>query len=217
MNVPHFDVKSPRKLKLELEKQIDQKCLELFKEEFESALSKKDGNKLCSLCANAMNALRIREHGGNNRGKLVGLIQAVIGAFFPKGDGQAWCMSFVQTCIAYAEVKTGIVSKVYASESCASVRQKSPVSLNVKGEASKEGDVWVWMYTSGSRSGLGHTGIFINWTNAQYISGARLIEGNTESGLVDGKVNRDGGGVYITLRPFLIKGMKLAAVLRPFP
>jgi hypothetical protein len=212
--IPHFNVKSPRKLREELELKIDSHCMDLFGNSFLEACKNKDANKIVYMAAVALEKMNIREHGGNNRGKLVGLIQAVIGAFFPSGDGLAWCMSAVQICVAYAERKTGIVSKMYASESCASVRGKSPVSLLVDVKDSRLGDVWVWVYTEGSRKGLGHTGIFGGWLSSDV---AQMYEGNTESGMVGGKVERDGGGFYQTQRPIKIKGMKVAAVIRAFP
>jgi len=56
----------------------------------------------------------IREKTGHNDGPMVELIQETIGGH----SHEAWCMAFVQTCLAYAELKTGVLSPILASEGC---------------------------------------------------------------------------------------------------
>jgi len=205
--LPHHVVNSPRSLPAALEALIDDEVLKSFRAEYLEAIVKKDMGALNVICCKALNNMNIREKTNNNDGYLVELIQKVCGG----KRGYAWCMYAVQTSVAWVERKTGIVSKLYASGSCASVRAKTPSSLSVKPEDSQAGDSWVWIY----ETGLGHTGTFAEWKSK--LVKAYLYEGNTTKGLgKDGKINREGGGYYLTERAFAISGMKLGKVFRPF-
>jgi hypothetical protein len=154
----------------------------------------------------AMACEGIREEGGNNRGPLVQLIQSTIGS----ANREAWCMSFVQTMIAYAEVKTGVKSPLVASEHCMTTWNKSPKSSRVK-IAPLPGAVIIWQHGKGP---AGHTGLVIGadekimWT----------IEGNTEAGLnAKGEVEREGGGCYRNKRNLSGNGkMRVVGFIKPF-
>lgn len=171
---------------------------------YEEAVKNKDARTLFRLAAEA--CVGIREEGGNNSGPMVELIQETVG-----GAGrEAWCMSFVQTCLAFAEVETGVKSPIPASEHCMTVWNTTPKKQRVK-ISPLPGAIAIWQHGKGP---AGHTGI---------VSGAdeknfNAIEGNTESGLnPKGTVERDGGGVYFTKRSRKGAGsMKLIGFLKPF-
>lgn len=164
-----------------------------------------------TLFACAMEAcVGIREVGGNNEGPLVDLIQETIG-----GEGvEPWCMALIQTCIAYAELKTGKKSPIYdgnlGGEHCLTVWNKTPEESRVKLRPLR-GAIIIWRH---GKSTSGHTGMYVETTSPRNFS---AIEGNTESGVANGKVERDGGGVYRTSRRFGGNGdMHVLGFLKPF-
>ncbi len=148
----------------------------------------------------------IREQGGNNRGPLVSLIQDTVGG----PDAVAWCMSLIQTGLAYAEKKTGVKSPLVASEHCLTTWQDSPRSSRVKAIPAR-GAIAIWQKGTSSS---GHTGIVLEYSTRRM----KMVEGNTESGLAtDGSIQRDGGGVYLTDRGTgRIGTMRLLGFLKPF-
>jgi hypothetical protein len=147
----------------------------------------------------------IREKGGNNRGPLVELMQETIGG----AEREAWCMSAAQTWLAYVETKLGIKSPIFASEHCMTTWTKTPAAQRVLRKP-LPGAIIIWNYPPGSN---GHTGILVEHNGATI--GA--VEGNTESGLVAGKIERDGGGVYATRRASRsTPKMRLVGYLKPF-
>ncbi len=150
----------------------------------------------------------IREVGGNNMGPMVELIQETIG----RAEKEAWCMAFVQTLLAYTESKTGIQSPIPASEHCLTVWTMCPLVAKVK-IFPLPGAIAIWQH---GVTDQGHTGIFIEKDpNGNYF---KAIEGNTEAGIdPNGKVERDGGGVYFTERSMFANGnMRLRGFLKPF-
>jgi hypothetical protein len=151
----------------------------------------------------------IREVGGNNTGPLVRLIQETVG----RSNREAWCMAFVQTCIAYVEVKLDIKSPLIATEHCTTLWNATPATLRVK-RVPAPGAIPIYNYPPSSN---GHTGIFYRRNRLSDWN----IEGNTESGLVGGVIERDGGGVYDTRRaanmPKSGAKMVLRGYLIPFP
>lgn len=206
--LPSTPTKSPRTLPKALETLIDNVVAEHFSESFELFLKNKDLAALTVLACEAMDHLNIREKTNKNDGYLVELIQKVSGG----KRGYAWCMYDVQCAVAWAEKKSGVVSKFPSTGSCAEARKNTPKAIQVKAKDSLPGDIWIWRYTS---TGLGHTGVFASWKKKESV--AVLYEGNTTKGLTkDGKVEREGGGHYRTERPFDIPGMTLAMVVRPF-
>lgn len=170
----------------------------------QEAIAKKDPRAVFVLAAQA--CVGIREVGGNNKGPMVELIQETIGG----ASAEAWCMSFVQTCIAYAEKKTGVKSPIFSSEHCLTVWQKTSKTQRVK-NAPAAGAIAVWQFTPSTN---GHTGIVYEYSGKKM----NLFEGNTNSGLKkDGTIERDGGGVYFTDRSTASsKKMKLLGFLKPF-
>ena len=149
----------------------------------------------------------IREKGGNNRGHMVELIQDTLGT----ADGEPWCMSLVQTCLAFAELRSGHASPIAASEHCLTVWHDTPKEQRVQ-TVPAPGAIIIWQHGAGPS---GHTGCTIS---AVVDGRFHAVEGNTESGLVAaGQVERDGGGCYETIRTVNGAGsMKVVGYLKPF-
>lgn len=147
----------------------------------------------------------IREKTGHNDGKLVELIQKTSGGM----RGYAWCMYFVQTCIAYAELKTGLKSTIKSSGSCADVRTHSLPAQKVM-RIPLPGAIVLWIHANGT----GHTGIVAAADEETFFA----CEGNTTGGLDEqGNIEREGGGAYYTKRSMHPTGeMKLWGFLKPF-
>lgn len=149
----------------------------------------------------------IREKSGRNDGPMVELIQETIGGH----NREAWCMALMQTCIAYAEVKTGIKSPILSSEHCVTTWEDTPKEQRVK-ISPLPGAIIIWQH---GKSSNGHTGIVIGADDKNL----QAVEGNTTSGSDDpnGKVEREGGGVYFTRRSRKGNGdMHILGYLKPF-
>ena len=173
----------------------------------QQAIKDKDARVLVVLAAQA--CVGIREEGGNNKGPMVRLIQETIGG----ASAEAWCMSFVQTMIAYAEYKTKKYSRVHPSEHCMTVWNKTPKEYRVKTRPLR-GAIAIWNYAPSQN---GHTGILDIYEDKSKGK-MNLIEGNTEQGLTSsGTIERDGGGVYYTERSNVgTPKMRLVGFLKPF-
>lgn len=193
-----------RNIEPELVAYIDKKLAGNFAAQL--AIKAKDARKVFVFSAEAL--LGIKEATGRNDGKMVKLIQETIGG----SSGEAWCMAYVQSCIAYAEVKTGVISPLAVSEHCMTVWKSSPRSLRVK-KRPLRGAIAIWNYPPSSS---GHTGIVDEYEHKP--NRMRLYEGNTTSGLrPDGSIERDGGGTHHTDRS--TKGsasMVLIGFVKPF-
>ncbi|MEI6223084.1 MAG: CHAP domain-containing protein [bacterium] len=170
----------------------------------QEAIKNKDARLLLICAAHA--CVGIREKGGNNQGPLVELIQETVGGH----SGERWCLSFVQTLIAYSEVKLGITSRFPVGEHCMTAWNQANDDLRVKFQP-LPGAVIIWRHGTTSS---GHTGIFLESDGGQM----RCIEGNTESGVNgDGSIESDGGGVYLTKRSMKQDGnMRVVGFLKPF-
>lgn len=149
-----------------------------------------------------LESLKIREDGGNNKGEMIGKIQAIIGPYNPKGDGQAWCLSLVQVVVAYIELKTGLSSQVFPTEGCVACFDGSrKISVNKP----QVGDIFIWKKVG---SWQGHAGIIL-----EVLESGMMItyEGNT------GSDDRDGEGAHVRTRKLSGAGnLKHYGFLRPF-
>lgn len=168
------------------------------------ALEKKDARLLFRLAAEA--CVGIKEATGRNDGKMVELIQETYGG----ASGEPWCMALVQTCLAYAEVKTGLKSPVIASELCYSVWYKTDPDQRVK-YLPLPGAIAIWNDIGTTR---GHTEIVLG-TDGNTL---QCIGGNTSGTTKPGEViNREGNAVVYTIRSFKPVGKrKLLGFLKPF-
>lgn len=148
----------------------------------------------------------IREK-GNNRGYEVELIQKTVDG---KAQGEPWCLAYVESIIAYCEVKTGVKSPLKATEHCMTLWNATPSDLRVKGTP-MAGAVVIWRH---GNSTSGHTGI-IKSAGDRIMS---VFEGNTTHGVdAKGKVVRDGGGCYLNKRDRKGSGsMKVMGFIKPF-
>lgn len=142
----------------------------------------------------------VNEKGDNNSGPEVEAIQSTVG----DAEQEAWCMSTVQTAIAFVEVVTGLSSRFPVTEHCMTALEKSLVKFMNP----KRGLVCIWQHGS---SDSGHTGVVSDVIGANEF---QCIEGNTGPG---GGVVRDGDGVYKKLRSLHGAGeMKVRGFLEPF-
>lgn len=167
------------------------------------AIENKDPRKLFIYAAQV--CAGIREVGGNNQGRMVRLIQETVG----RAEGEPWCMSFVQTCLAYAETKLEVVSPIPSTEHCMTAWHETPKMMRVR-TIPLPGAIVIWKRGSGP---AGHTGILTEYRRTTF----EAVEGNTESGIAGGKVERDGGGIYVTSRSTKGNGnMTVVGYLKPF-
>lgn len=163
------------------------------------ALETKDARLIFGLAAES--CVGIRESGGNNMGPMIRLLQDTIG----KPEKEPWCAAFVQSCLAYAELKTGERSPVFATEHVQTMWRETPEIARVKAFPLKYAIV-CWRYDGTSN---GHTGIV---TEHNRQSTMRTIEGNT-----NGDGSREGDGVYYKQRDWIRNGSLIRmGFLKPF-
>lgn len=143
----------------------------------------------------------VREQ-GTNRGREVEMFQRAIGG----ADGEPWCMSFAQFCLQKAGAETKVDPKVFRSEHCLTVWNKSPKSQQLS--KPEPGSLVIWRH---GNSSSGHVGI----VEKVHADGTfTTIEGNTSSG---SGVNREGDGVYRRKRDMNGAGsMRVVGFLKPF-
>lgn len=167
------------------------------------AILEKDARTLFTEAARV--CVGIKELTGNNDGPMVELIQETIG----EAEGEAWCMSFVQTCLAYAEIKTGEKSPIPASEHCLTVWNETHSDFIVK-RTPLPGAIAIWRHGTSQR---GHTGVVLSCGEKEFTA----VEGNTSNSIF-GTIIRDGGGVYVTKRKRSTNtgSMRLVGFLKPF-
>lgn len=170
----------------------------------QQAIAEKDARAVFFYAMEA--CVGIKEIGGNNRGPLVELIQETIG----RANGEAWCMALVQTCIAYAEHKTGIISRFPATEHCLTALRLAPKELKVRYKPLR-GALAIWQHGTSEN---GHVDMYTEG-NSLWFKG---VGGNTTTGIEEnGKIVRDGGGVHHLRRLMVGDGdMHLKAFLKPF-
>lgn len=168
------------------------------------AMLRGDARSLMIYAAEA--CVGIREQGGNNQGPMVELIQETVGSH----SGEAWCMSFVMTMIAYAEVRAGVKSPLITTEHCLTLWRETKLEQKVK-RSPLPGAIAIWQH---GKSTNGHTGFMVEMHKDTF----ETVEGNTNSGQDGtGEVVRDGGGVYRNLRTKgKIGDMKLLGFIKPF-
>lgn len=193
-----------------MNRQIEKKMVEFLdfklKENGEAkrAIDEKDPRSLMIQAAYA--CVGTREKTGHNDGPMVELIQETIGSH----NQESWCMSFLQTLIAYSEIKTGIKSPLIGTEHCMTLWNASQ-DHKVQNYP-KTGAIIIWEHLG--TGGSGHTGLFIEGDGTEMI----CVEGNTTSGFnANEKIISEGGGVYRTKRRMRTNGnFKLHGFLKPF-
>lgn len=190
-------------------RQIETRLIEYFDQKLASnglaqdALSRGDARLLFRCAAESL--VGVREASGKNDGPLVELMQETIGS----AGREPWCMSLVQSCLAYAETKTNKKSSVFASELCTAVWKNTPKEYRVKYRP-LPGAIAIWQHGAGPS---GHTGVLIEDQSDVFLA----VEGNTTAGVSGGKIVREGGGCYLTTRPFNDVGpMELLGFIKPW-
>lgn len=139
-----------------------------------------------ALLDTAKSFLGVHEEGGNNHGAMVEEFQRAVDG---KAAGEPWCMCFVQYCIREAERLSIVHSRIYRSESCLDVWEKSPANMRLT--KPEPGAIAIWNRV-GTRQG--HTGIVVAIRSPEvYIT----IEGNTTNGQ---EIEREGAGVWLKYR-----------------
>lgn len=123
-------------------------------------------------------------------------------------SGEAWCADFMQSLIAYAELRFQMQSPVFATESTHFLWENS--QCRVIGEP-RPGDIIVWAMGD---TGLGHCGMLVSSDSIVW----NTIEGNTTPYGQAGEIQRQGNGVWAKKRA---KGgtqtFKELGFLRVFP
>jgi hypothetical protein len=175
-----------RKLHHEMRMYLEKK---LFSVSIPQAFLDRDWRRMAIMVVKAFEG--IKEEGGNNRGYYVGLLQSTIGADTLTGDGAAWCMSTMQTLIAFLEDYLQEESPVPASELCTYVMNHAKKVPGLWFTGTPEiASIIIWQ---NGTTIYGHTGLV-----RDYKAGAKTMqtsEGNTGSGN-----NRDGDGFYPRVR-----------------
>jgi len=170
--------------------------------------------KMELLAAEAEKWLGVREH-GSNRGKEVEMFQREVDG---KANGEAWCMSFCQFCVAEvdrrlaAEYEVYTKSEIYRTEHCLTCWNKTGDHLKVRPGAKSIGMMIIWQYFKGGKgTANGHVGIIHDvLTNGDIIT----VEGNTKD---RNMVVRDGDGVYLMRRQIQYNGnFRVVGILRPW-
>lgn len=151
------------------------------------------------------------EEQGNNSGQLIQIWQKTVDA---KSVEEPWCMCFVQSQIKWIDIVFNKAfgftnfSKVFASEHCFTVWQKTPEVCRSK--IPVPGSVAIWKQKDSTN---GHTGIVTSVNLAQKTFTS--IEGNTSPG---GGIVREGQGVYEKTRTMDGQGnLLLLGFLVPWP
>ncbi len=152
-----------------------------------------------------------REATGKNDGFFVELAQQTVDG---RAHGESWCMAFVQTMIAYAELKTGIQSPLFATEHCQTLWAKTADVQKVK-NIPLAGAIVIWKHGNTSN---GHTGIVLDCDGTTFST----VEGNTSGYLVTPReqskdVQRNGNGVFYNIRSKVGTGdMRVLGFIKPF-
>jgi len=173
------------------------------------ALANKDARTLMWLAGGKL--VGISEATGRNDGKMVNLIQDTVGP----PNQWPWCMSYVQTCIAYAELKTGKKSPIAVSEHCLTVWQQTPKEQRVK-YLPLAGAIAIW---NDEGKVTGHTEIVLSADKEWFLS----CGGNTSGYFTRAQVkesnyvNREGNAVVFAKRSMKSGARrKLLGFLKPF-
>lgn len=159
------------------------------------------------MCEAAKACVGVKETSGRNDGPIIEAIQKTVDG---RARREAYCMSGVQTMLAYVEAKLNVTSPIVASELCQHVWLHSPRAQRVK-NIPLPGAIAIWADVGKI---TGHAEIVIACDGKIF----QAVGFNTSGTLVPGStVNREGNGVYYTVRS--MKGTakrKLLGFLRPF-
>lgn len=138
----------------------------------------------------------IKEATGRNDGKMIRLIQETVGG----ASGEPYCCGGIETLVAYAEKKTGLISPIPVTELAQDLWWKTPKKYRVKSiPLPGAAIVWADLYPDGSRKSTGHTELVL-WADEKVIHCVGFnTSGTTKPG---SEVNREGNGVFYTVRSY---------------
>lgn len=142
----------------------------------------------------ALTFVGVSEEGGDNKGKQVEEFQKAVDG---KASGESWCMGFAMFVLLAVAKAFNLKMRLFKSESCTEVWNKSPKECRVLIDNLEPGDLLIWQYygADGKPTWKGHTGFFKQWARDGRLE---TIEGNT--GPAVGEIEREGDGVYIKIR-----------------
>lgn len=144
-----------------------------------------------------------KEEGSDNSGPMIELFQRAVDGVASK---ESWCMCFVQFCIKQIEKKYAVKSKIFKSEHCLTVWNKSPKELRLV--EPEPGCLIIWQFGNGSS---GHCGI-VKTVGKDKVA---TIEGNTSGNSKE--IVREGDEVAEKLRLRAgSKTMKVIGYLKVF-
>lgn len=153
----------------------------------------------------------VETRGEDNKGPLIDLMHHVGGS----SPGEAWCMSFVQSCVAYVERKIAVKSPLHHSAGCMAVWNNTNEEQRAK-TYPLGGAIVIWQAMEDLNKG--HTGVVIDCDG----NSMHTVEGNTALSrhLYNGVV-REGDGIHLNPRPWDLynadqRGLKLKGALKPF-
>lgn len=191
-------------------RQIEKKMVEFLDKKLagnglaQHAIETKDARLLFGLAAQA--CVGIKEKTGNNDGVMVELIQETVGG----ADGEPYCIGGIQTCLAYAELKTGIKSPLPATESSRRLWEDSPETQRVK-KIPLAYAVAVWADIGKE---TGHGEVVMSCDGKIFPAVGFNTSGTTDP---NSTVNREGNGCFYTVRNFKATSTrKLLGFLKPF-
>lgn len=174
----------------------------------QQAIKDKDARMVFWLAGTALVGVKEK---GNNTGPEVSLIQSVVDG----PDAWPWCMSFVQACLMYAELKTGAKSPIVASEHCLTVWQQTKKEQRVK-YMPLAGAIAIWNDTG---KVTGHTEIVLSADKDWFYSCGGNTSGyfSREQVKESNYVNREGNAVVYAKRSMKSSAKrKLLGFLKPF-
>lgn len=201
----HLEMKFGRHLVPELRQLIEQS---VFKDRvIPQAFVDKDVQKMGPLVATALESMKIREVGGNNKGQMVGYIQSVIGSVAPGGDGLAWCLSMSQVIVAFIEDWCQVASPVPVCEGVTEMFSKAKF---IPGLLSMECETGTICCAQHGASWMGHAMfVMMNGSSNQMTT----FEGNTNAAGA-----REGDGAYFKTRDKYQNGdLKTLGFIRIYP
>ncbi len=196
-----------RILELELERFLDK---ELSGNSFAKMAIEKKLPRLLMVEA-AKQCVGFKEATGRNDGKMIKLVQETVGG----ASGEPYCAGGMMTLIAYAEKKTELVSPVPATELAQNIWWQTPVEMRVK-RIPLPGAIAVWAdYNSkGQRKYTGHCEVVLSADEDGFQCVGFNTSGTTKPGQT---VNRDGNGVYYTVRSYKnTVSRRLLGFIKPF-
>lgn len=197
-----------------IERHIEREMVDYIEEKLSgnglyiAAVRNQDFRALVCLAAQA--CVGIHELTGHNDGRMVQLIQETVG----NASGEPYCAAGVMTCIAFAELKTGLFSPIPATELARDIWLLTPIekratSIPLAGAIA----IWSDLDRSGKQKRTGHCEIVLDCDGRSFHAIGFNTSGTVKPGEI---VNREGNGVYYTLRSMKSTSLrKLLGFVKP--